>query len=72
MSQKSAIMLLDGKTEEQAEAELSRIEAENPAPEEGNPDIFNDITGLTSPISGEEVDADEPEGTVEETVQPTD
>ncbi|MDL4875129.1 phage portal protein [Enterococcus gallinarum] len=72
MSQKSAIMLLDGKTEEQAEAELSRIEAENSVPEDGNPDIFNEITGLNTPNNREEVDADEPEGTVEETAQPTD
>ena len=70
MSQKSAIMLLDGKTEEQAEAELSRIEAENSVPEEGNPDIFNEITGLNSPNNGEEVVAVESEGTVEETAQP--
>lgn len=70
MSQKSAIMLLDGKTEEQAEAELERIAAENEPETEGNPDIFNELSGLSSPPEeepeGEEVEPDEPEGETEE------
>ena len=65
MSQKSAIMLLDGKTEEQAEAELERIAAETEPETEGNPDIFNEISGLSSPPEGEEVEPDEPEGEAE-------
>lgn len=49
MSQKSAIMLLDGKTEEQAEAEIERIKDEaETVGEEGNPDLFNELTGLSS------------------------
>lgn len=72
MSQKSAIMLLDGKTEEQAEAELERIAMETDPETEGNPDIFNELTGLNSPPEntgeadeppeGEDVDTDEPAG----------
>lgn len=43
MSQKSAIMLLDGKTEEQAEAEIERINSETESKTEGNPDVFNEL-----------------------------
>lgn len=45
MSQRKAIMILDGLTEEQAEAELARIEEEqkNNAPELASPSIFNDV-----------------------------
>ncbi|MFG3611433.1 phage portal protein [Rummeliibacillus stabekisii] len=44
MSQKRAIMLLDGLTEEQAEAEIQRIEEEqkSKAPAIASPSIFND------------------------------
>ncbi|MEG0078291.1 phage portal protein [Enterococcus sp.] len=67
LSQKSAIMLLDGKTEEQADAELERIAAETETEIEGNPDIFNEITGLQKPPENSEEDliSDESEGETE-------
>lgn len=69
LSQKSAIMLLDGKTEEQAEAELERISAETDSEVEGNPDVFNELTGLQKPPENAEgeVNTDESEGETEET-----
>ena len=53
MSQKRAIMLLDGLTEEQAEAEIARIEEEqkSQAPSIASPSIFNE--------EDEDVDAEE-------------
>lgn len=48
MSQKAAIMFLDGKTEEQAEAEISRIEEESNEAVEGDSELFNKLTGLSS------------------------
>jgi hypothetical protein len=48
MSQKTAIMKLDGLTEEQADAEIKRIEEEQAAQAEkeaiANPSIFNNLT----------------------------
>ena len=67
MSQKSAIMFLDGKTEAQAEAEIDRINASTQELSEGDPEIFNSLTGLSSPSETEEAedevaeDADESE-----------
>ena len=65
MSQKSAIMFLDGKTEEQAEAEIDRINADTTEEVTGDPEIFNSLTGLSSAKAVEEEesveDADEPE-----------
>lgn len=59
MSQKSAIMLLDGKTEEQAEAELERINSENESETEGDPDIFNALTGRPLPNNKDDPDSEE-------------
>src|SRR5699024_9707512 len=68
MSQKTAIMLLDGKTEEQADAEIERMESENETPDVGDPEMFNSITGLSTPEEdGQEEEVDEPEATAEET-----
>ena len=66
MSQKSAIMFLDGKTEAQAEAEIDRINASKQELSEGDPEIFNSLTGLPSQSETEEDeevadDADESE-----------
>lgn len=68
MSQKTAIMLLDGKTEEQADAEIERMESENETPDVGDPEMFNIITGLSTPEEDwQEDEVDEPEATAEET-----
>ena len=69
MSQKTAIMFLDGKTEEQAEAEIERIEAEAGEQQtEGDSELFNQLTGLSavgdngseSPDEEESEEVDEP------------
>lgn len=68
MSQKTAIMFLDGKTEEQAEAEIERIESEVEEMGTGDPDIFNQLTGLSAPEEEPEEEAvDEPERDTGET-----
>ena len=67
MSQKSAIMFLDGKTEEQPQAEIDRINEGTPEQSEGDPDIFNSLTGLSN--KNESSDEDEEE-VVEETDEP--
>ena len=41
LSQKSALMIMDGLTEDQADAEIERIEEENKAAEGADPSIFN-------------------------------
>lgn len=67
MSQKSAIMFLDGKTEEQAEAEIKRIEDESEEQTEGDSEMFNRLTGLSSPTEDTtEEDVDESEADNEE------
>lgn len=71
MSQKTAIMLLDGKTEEQAEAEMQRIADETEESQQGNPDMFNQLTGLSKandPVKNKDdpkEDVDDPEGAVD-------
>lgn len=65
-SQKSAIMELDGMTEEQAEAEIERINNETAEEVEGDPDMFNQLTGLANTTEKkvtveEQEDADESE-----------
>lgn len=43
LSQKTAIMRMEGLTEEQAEAELNKIEEEDKVKESANPSIFNNV-----------------------------
>lgn len=62
MSQKRAIMLLDGLTEEQAEAEIARIEEEqkSQAPAIASPSIFNEEED-EEPVEEEEAEVEEEE-----------
>lgn len=63
MSQKRAIMLLDGLTEAQAEAEIARIEEEQKAksPALASPSIFNEEESGQLAMSFEEEDEEEQE-----------
>lgn len=69
MSQKAAIMFLDGKTEEQAEAEIARIEEEGTVAAEGDPEMFNELDNPEpeEPEIDEKETVDEPERDNEET-----
>lgn len=61
MSQKTAIMLLNNMTEEQAEQEIDRINEENESETiTANPDIFNEV-GNNNPFNVEQVNSTEVE-----------